>query len=137
MSALLLQVLNYVRKMKHLKPLWFSNIANQIMWWTYVKAFWRGLVAAFGTKITFKTTLKGTGRCAFQAWTAQRLSQIRISALQLCGKVRCCWTRTVGHAIMCSWRCAGSRARHLVTFGCLSWCSLRWWSALVWVFTSW
>lgn len=58
------QVLYYVRDWKHLSPLWFSNVANQIMWWTYVKAFWRGVVSAFGTKITFKTTLKGTGRLA-------------------------------------------------------------------------
>lgn len=55
------QVLYYVRDHKHLEPLWFSNIANQIMWFTYVKAFWRGLVSAFGTKITFKTTMKGSG----------------------------------------------------------------------------
>jgi endoglucanase len=57
-----LQVLYYVRNRKHIGPLWFSNIANQIMWFTYVKALWRGLVSAFGTKISFKTTLKGAGR---------------------------------------------------------------------------
>jgi cellulose synthase/poly-beta-1,6-N-acetylglucosamine synthase-like glycosyltransferase len=57
-------VLYYVRDWKHLGPLWFSNIANQIMWFTYVKAFWRGIVSAFGTTISFKTTLKGSGRLA-------------------------------------------------------------------------
>lgn len=54
-------MLNYCRDRKHIYPLWFSGISNQIMWWTYVKAFWRGVSAAMGAKITFKTTLKGTG----------------------------------------------------------------------------
>ena len=57
------QVLNYCRNRKHIYPLWFSGISNQIMWWTYVKAFWRGVAGATGAKITFKTTLKGAGRC--------------------------------------------------------------------------
>ena len=56
-------MLNYCRNRKHIYPLWFSGISNQIMWWTYVKAFWRGVAGATGAKITFKTTLKGAGRC--------------------------------------------------------------------------
>jgi hypothetical protein len=54
-------VLLYVTKWAHLEPLWFSNVGNQIMWFTYVKAFVRGVSSATGAKITFKTTLKGGG----------------------------------------------------------------------------
>eukprot|EP00884_Botryococcus_braunii_P018967 jgi/Botrbrau1/5754/Bobra.0134s0026.2 len=54
-------VLNYTRKRKHVEPLWFAQIANNIMWWTYVKACWRSFYSIFGKNITFKTTLKGVG----------------------------------------------------------------------------
>lgn len=54
-------VLNYVRKFKHIKPLWFANVANNILWWTFVKACWRAVGASMGKGITFKTTLKGRG----------------------------------------------------------------------------
>lgn len=52
-------VLYYVRSYKHIEALWFANVAGNILWWTYVKAFWRALNSVFGQKITFKTTLKG------------------------------------------------------------------------------
>ena len=61
MAAAAAQVLLYVTRWAHLEPLWFSNVGNQIMWFTYVKAFIRGVSSATGAKITFKTTLKGTG----------------------------------------------------------------------------
>lgn len=52
-------VLGYAKSTKHVGPLWFSNVANNIMWFTYVKACWRAILGAFGlNKITFKTTLK-------------------------------------------------------------------------------
>ena len=49
-----------VRSVRHLEALWFANVCNSIMWWTYMKAAWRALVSAVGMHgITFKTTLKG------------------------------------------------------------------------------
>ena len=54
-------VLNYVRKFNHVKPLWFANVANNILWWTFVKACWRAVGSTMGKGITFKTTLKGRG----------------------------------------------------------------------------
>jgi endoglucanase len=41
-------VLNYTHKRKHVQPLWFASVANNIMWWTYVKACWRSLYSLFG-----------------------------------------------------------------------------------------
>jgi cellulose synthase/poly-beta-1,6-N-acetylglucosamine synthase-like glycosyltransferase len=55
-------IISYVRSTKHIKPLWFANIANQILWWTFVKACWRALGSTCGKAITFKTTLKGASR---------------------------------------------------------------------------
>lgn len=52
-------VLYYVRSYRHVEALWFANTANSLLWWTYVKAFWRALNSVFGEKIKFKTTLKG------------------------------------------------------------------------------
>lgn len=52
-------MLYYVRSYKHIEALWFANTANSLLWWTYVKAFWRALNSVFGDKIKFKTTLKG------------------------------------------------------------------------------
>lgn len=52
-------VLNYVRKLSHLRPLWFANVANNILWFTFVKACWRAAGAACGKSLTFKTTIKG------------------------------------------------------------------------------
>ena len=57
--ALTCSVLYYVRSYKHIEALWFANTANSLLWWTYVKAFWRALNSVFGEKIKFKTTLKG------------------------------------------------------------------------------
>lgn len=56
------QVLNYARERKHFMPLWFSNVSTVIMFWTYIKAFWRSLIGKyFGGGIKFKTTLKVRG----------------------------------------------------------------------------
>jgi len=52
-------VMNYVHRPRDLKALWFANIANSILWWTFVKACWRAMGAAFGKGLTFKTTIKG------------------------------------------------------------------------------
>lgn len=52
-------VMNYVHKLRDLKALWFAQVANSILWWTFVKACWRAAGAAFGKSMTFKTTLKG------------------------------------------------------------------------------
>jgi len=56
-------VLQYTRNRKHIFPLFFSNISTVLMFWTFVKAFWRSLIAKtrFGA-ITFKTTIKGLAR---------------------------------------------------------------------------
>ncbi|KAK9837911.1 hypothetical protein WJX74_007544 [Apatococcus lobatus] len=53
-------VLGYVRKPGHAEALWFASVSNNILWWTYCKAFWRTVVSSFGSGLTFKTTLKGT-----------------------------------------------------------------------------
>ena len=47
------------RSFKHIEALWFSNVANSLMWWTYVKAFWRAANSLCGGGIQFKTTIKG------------------------------------------------------------------------------
>ena len=68
-------VLNYVRKMNslghwwsHLKQLWFANIANNILWWAYVKACFRVARAYYGRGLQFKSTAKGKGAIAAAAW---------------------------------------------------------------------
>jgi hypothetical protein len=63
------QVLYYTRSLKHIEALWFANVANQILWWTYVKACWRALSSACGQSITFKTTLKVRTRLCGQTQT--------------------------------------------------------------------
>ncbi|KAL3155246.1 hypothetical protein ABBQ32_013178 [Trebouxia sp. C0010 RCD-2024] len=55
-------VLNYSKKWWHPEALWFANISNMILWFTYVKGAWRALTGKFGAGITFKTTIKGAGR---------------------------------------------------------------------------
>jgi hypothetical protein len=52
-------VLNYCRNRRHLKPLWFNTVANNILWWTFVKGCWRALGSTCGKALTFKTTIKG------------------------------------------------------------------------------
>ena len=53
------QVLQYTHSMKHIFPLFFANISTVIMFWTYIKALFRSILAKtrFGD-IKFKTTLK-------------------------------------------------------------------------------
>lgn len=61
-------VLQYSKSRKHVLPLWFSAISTSIMWWTYVKAFWRAVTAAMGfSGMKFKTTLKGATMLAESA----------------------------------------------------------------------
>ncbi len=56
-------VLNYVRRFKHITPLWFANVANNILWWTFVKACWRAAGSMMADRgITFKTTMKARAR---------------------------------------------------------------------------
>ena len=45
-----------------IEALWFAIISNAILWFTYVKGCFRVLSGMFGSKITFKTTLKGAGK---------------------------------------------------------------------------
>lgn len=55
----MVQVLQYSKSRKHVEPLWFSAISTSIMWWTYVKAFWRAVSSVLGFQnMAFKTTLK-------------------------------------------------------------------------------
>jgi len=42
-------VLNNVRTLRHVEPLWFANIANNILWFTFVKAGFRSALALVGT----------------------------------------------------------------------------------------
>ena len=90
-------MLNYCRNRKHIYPLWFSGISNQIMWWTYVKAFWRGVAGATGAKITFKTTLKGAGRCESAATCPLALRDcckgLLLYKCVATGLVTCTWSR--------------------------------------------
>ena len=52
-------MLYYCRSFKHIEALWFANVGNQVLWWTYVKACWRAAGSACAGKgITFKTTMK-------------------------------------------------------------------------------
>ena len=29
---------------RHFEALWFANVANAILWWAFVKAWWRALI---------------------------------------------------------------------------------------------
>ena len=44
----------------HVEPLWFANTSSGILWFTYVKGFWRTSLGSWGNAVTFKTTLKGS-----------------------------------------------------------------------------
>lgn len=58
----------YARTPRHVEALWFANVANSILWWAYVKAAWRMLLARVffccAGGVTFKATAKGKGRLA-------------------------------------------------------------------------
>jgi endoglucanase len=62
-------VLNFMRKRSHYEPIWFATIANNILWWTFVKACFNSLLSLIPgrKKITFKTTMKGSGALAMAA----------------------------------------------------------------------
>ena len=50
-------LLYYVRTFWHVEALWFANVANQLLWWAYVKAAWRALYARIFcccARLTFK-----------------------------------------------------------------------------------
>ena len=56
-----------VRTPRHIEALWFANVANSILWWAYVKAAWRMLLARVFfcfSSVTFKATAKGKGKLA-------------------------------------------------------------------------
>jgi len=73
-------VLYYCRSFKHIEALWFANVGNQVLWWTYVKACWRAAGSACAGKgITFKTTMKvGLRRFTslFSCFTAARSMEV-------------------------------------------------------------
>ena len=82
------QVLYYVRTPKHLEALWFANVGNQILWWTYVKACWRAVGSMIAKKgITFKTTMKvqhtshGCWTCICQQPDSPRLTGAQFSII--------------------------------------------------------
>ncbi|BDA41271.1 Cellulose synthase 1 [Coccomyxa sp. Obi] len=63
-------LLYYVRKLSHLEALWFANVANSILWWAFVKAWWRAFITRLFcccAKMSFKATAKGKGRLANSA----------------------------------------------------------------------
>jgi len=43
-------VLNNVRTLRHVEPLWFANIANNILWFTFIKAGFRSALALVGAR---------------------------------------------------------------------------------------
>ncbi|KAK9810557.1 hypothetical protein WJX73_000559 [Symbiochloris irregularis] len=60
-----------VTKYSHTEALWFANLANNLLWWAYVKAAWRSLMARIFfccSQITFKATAKGKGKLAVTAF---------------------------------------------------------------------
>jgi len=54
-------VLNFMHKRTHAFPIFFATVANNILWWTFIKACWKSLLSLIPgrAKITFKTTMKG------------------------------------------------------------------------------
>ncbi|KAK9908885.1 hypothetical protein WJX75_004221 [Coccomyxa subellipsoidea] len=63
-------LLYYVRKLSHFEALWFANIANSILWWAFVKAWWRAFITRLFcccSRMSFKATAKGKGRLANSA----------------------------------------------------------------------
>lgn len=41
-------VLGYSKKYWHVESLWFANIANNILWFTFVKGCFRSVTSTFG-----------------------------------------------------------------------------------------
>ncbi len=62
-------VLNFMHKRTHAFPIFFATVANNILWWTFVKACFNSLLSLIPgrKKITFKTTMKGSGALAMAA----------------------------------------------------------------------
>jgi hypothetical protein len=55
-------VLNYSRKLRDIEPLWFASIANNILWWTFVKACARTIYAGVGEPFSPSITLSYSNR---------------------------------------------------------------------------
>ena len=96
-------VLYYVRSYRHIEALWFANTANSILWFTYVKAFWRAINSAFGEKIRFKTTVKGEPpllvlRVELVA-AAEKLTDESVSLMQDCLAHRSSATSSLWHSM--------------------------------------
>ncbi|GFH18991.1 uncharacterized protein HaLaN_15876, partial [Haematococcus lacustris] len=52
----------YVHTLKHLKLMWFVNVSNTVLWFTFTKAFVNTMIAKMGFKaIMFKVTEKTKG----------------------------------------------------------------------------
>ena len=41
-------VLSHCKRLKHVEALWFSGVANNILWWTFAKAFFNSFLAKLG-----------------------------------------------------------------------------------------
>ena len=60
-SCLAVLVIHAAAGCRHTECLWFANLANNLLWWAYVKAAWRSLMARIFfccSQITFKATAK-------------------------------------------------------------------------------
>eukprot|EP00955_Chlamydomonas_euryale_P087768 364323-Chlamydomonas_euryale.AAC.17 len=50
---------NYCTSWSHVKLMWYVNVSNTVLWFTYVKAFFNTLLLKIGAKVaTFKATAK-------------------------------------------------------------------------------
>ncbi|PRW56955.1 Six-hairpin glycosidase [Chlorella sorokiniana] len=63
--AATLGLMYYTRALAHLKSMWFSSVANSILWFAFLKAMYRATLGRWiDGKITFKVTAKGLQRIA-------------------------------------------------------------------------
>ncbi|KAI7842235.1 hypothetical protein COHA_004148 [Chlorella ohadii] len=63
--AATLCLMYYTRALAHLKSMWFSSVANSILWFAFLKAMYRATLGRWiDGKITFKVTAKGLQRIA-------------------------------------------------------------------------
>ena len=63
--AATLLLMYYTRTLAHLKSMWFSSVANSILWFAFLKAMYRATLGRWiDGKITFKVTAKGLQRLA-------------------------------------------------------------------------
>ena len=55
-------VLNYCRKLRHFESLYFASVANNILWWTFVKACFNvvwGLIGGVRQPVLSSLSLSG------------------------------------------------------------------------------